>query len=60
MDTRPAIIDEVTTLLDGVDAALVRLSDGTYRSCESCDAPISDEALDESPTRRHCDAHRVG
>ncbi len=59
MEGRPAIIDEVTALLDDVDVALVRLSEGTYRSCETCGAPLSDSLLEGSPTQRRCDAHRV-
>jgi RNA polymerase-binding transcription factor DksA len=58
VDTRPAIIEEVTALLDDVEVALVRLSDGTYRSCETCGAPLSDSVLEDLPTLRHCEAHR--
>jgi DnaK suppressor protein len=57
MDSRPAVIDEALTLLDDVDAALVRLSEGTYRTCERCGAPLSEVDLSASPTRRRCDAH---
>ena len=57
MDTRPDVIDEATALLDDVDRALVRLSDGTYRSCEVCATPLSGEALATDPTRRRCDEH---
>lgn len=57
MDARHPVIDEATALLDDVDAALVRLSEGTYRTCETCGARIPDEVLAGSPTRRACDAH---
>jgi RNA polymerase-binding transcription factor DksA len=57
MDSRPTVIDEAQALLDDVDLALVRLSEGTYRTCELCGAVLSDDALTASPTRRQCDAH---
>ena len=58
MDARPAIIDEATALLDDVDSALVRLSEGNYRTCETCGATLGDESLATEPTRRRCDEHR--
>jgi RNA polymerase-binding transcription factor DksA len=58
MDARPTIIEEATGLLDDVDVALVRLSEGTYRACEACGAMISDTALEDLPTLRRCDFHR--
>jgi RNA polymerase-binding transcription factor DksA len=59
MDARPEVIDEATALLDDVDRALVRLSEGTYRSCETCGAQLSEEVLGVDPTRLRCDEHRV-
>ncbi len=44
-------------VLDGVDRALERLSEGTYGSCEACGAPILDAHLDADPTRRMCEQH---
>jgi RNA polymerase-binding transcription factor DksA len=46
-----------TRVLNDVDLALERLSDGTYHSCEACGAPIPDAALAADPTRRVCDQH---
>ena len=46
-----------TRVLNDVDRALDRLSDGTYHSCEACGEPISDAALAADPTRRVCDLH---
>jgi RNA polymerase-binding transcription factor DksA len=57
VDTRPAVIDEALVLLDDVDRALVRLSDGTYRGCEECGASLSEEDLVASPTLRRCEPH---
>jgi RNA polymerase-binding transcription factor DksA len=44
-------------VLDGVDRALERLSDGTYGSCEVCGAAILGGALAADPTRRMCEQH---
>ena len=44
-------------VLDGVDRALERLSDGTYGSCEACGAPILGTDLEADPTRRMCEQH---
>ena len=44
-------------VLDGVDRALERLSDGTYGSCEACGAPILGSDLESDPTRRMCEQH---
>jgi len=44
-------------VLDGVDRALERLSDGTYGSCEACGAPIMGTDLEADPTRRICEQH---
>jgi RNA polymerase-binding transcription factor DksA len=57
VESRPDVIDEARALLDDVDLALVRLSEGTYRNCELCGAALPEEALSASPTRRACDAH---
>ncbi len=44
-------------VLDGVDRALQRLSEGTYGSCESCGDPVLDADLEADPTRRMCEQH---
>jgi DnaK suppressor protein len=41
-------------VLDDVDRALVRLSDGSYDACERCGAPILDAELSAEPTLRLC------
>jgi RNA polymerase-binding transcription factor DksA len=46
-----------TRVLNDVDRALERLSDGTYHSCEACVEAIPDAALAADPTRRVCDQH---
>ena len=45
------------TVLDGVDRALERLSDGTYGCCEACGAPVMGTDLEADPTRRMCEQH---
>jgi DnaK suppressor protein len=44
-------------VLNDVDRALARLSDGSYGSCETCGEPILDVDLAVDPTRRVCAEH---
>jgi len=44
-------------VLDDVDAALVRLRDGTYGTCDVCGDAIGDDVLSALPTARSCDRH---
>jgi RNA polymerase-binding transcription factor DksA len=46
-----------TRVLDDVDRALERLSEGSYGSCETCGAPILGAHLADDPTRRVCEQH---
>ncbi len=46
-----------SSVLNGVDRALERLSDGTYGQCETCGAPILEADLERDPTRRLCEQH---
>ena len=46
-----------TRVLDDVDVALQRLSDGSYGTCEACGAPIQGADLEADPTRRVCEQH---
>ena len=48
-----------TEVLNAVDRALQRLSEGTYGSCETCGGPIIDADLSADPTRRLCGEHSV-
>lgn len=50
-------LTRAATVLDGVDRALERLSDGSYGQCETCGTPFRDEQLEADPTRRLCDDH---
>jgi RNA polymerase-binding transcription factor DksA len=49
-------VDDIERLLDGVEAALGRLDEGTYGVCVSCGSPITDERLKASPTAVRCAA----
>jgi RNA polymerase-binding transcription factor len=46
-----------TRVLDSVDRALERLSEGTYGACETCGTPILGADLSADPTRRVCEQH---
>jgi RNA polymerase-binding transcription factor DksA len=57
MDEHRAEIVDATSTLDDVDRALERLSEGTYRTCETCGADLGDDLLAAAPTRRRCEDH---
>ena len=44
--SRDAVVD--------IDAAIGRLDEGTYGSCETCHLPIAPERLEAIPHARHC------
>jgi RNA polymerase-binding transcription factor DksA len=48
---------EIESTLNGVDTVLERLRLGTYRVCESCDAPIEDADLLANPLNTRCSMH---
>jgi DnaK suppressor protein len=50
-------LSEAEGTLDQVDAALGRLSDGTYGLCERCGEPIDDDRLAGDATTRDCGTH---
>ena len=50
-------LDAMAADLDGVDAALRRLDDGTYGTCEVCTADLADEVLEADPVARRCPNH---
>ncbi len=43
--------------LDGIDAALQRIDDGTYGRCEACGEPIGEARLEAIPAARFCIRH---
>ena len=52
-----AELTRASAILDGVDRALERLSEGTYGQCETCGASVPDADLERDPTRRVCEQH---
>lgn len=49
-----AIHDQVVHQLAAVEAALVRVADGTYGACEVCGRPIAAERLEVIPWAATC------
>ena len=49
-----ALRDRNEQQLAAIDAALVRLDDGTYGRCVRCGRPIDPERLDALPWAAHC------
>ncbi|MFM8267119.1 MAG: TraR/DksA family transcriptional regulator [Ilumatobacteraceae bacterium] len=49
-----AVHDQLVQQLAAVEAALARLDDGTYGSCEKCGGAIGAERLEAMPWARHC------
>ena len=45
--------------LDAVEAALARLEDGSFESCEVCGGPIGREELLQDPLLTRCQQHRT-
>jgi RNA polymerase-binding transcription factor DksA len=43
--------------LDEVEAALAKLEDGSYGSCEECGDPIAAARLEAMPAARYCITH---
>jgi RNA polymerase-binding transcription factor DksA len=43
--------------LDDVEAALMRMDDGSYGQCETCGGPIGEGRLEVMPAARHCIDH---
>jgi hypothetical protein len=47
-------VAEIERDLQGVDAALRRLDDGTYGTCVACGRPIEAATLEANPIEDHC------
>jgi RNA polymerase-binding transcription factor DksA len=49
-----SLLNEARHHLAQVEAALVRVDDGTYGACETCGHPIGEERLEAVPAAREC------
>ena len=49
-----ALLDQARSHLVEIDAALGRLREGTYGTCEGCGRPIAPGRLEARPTARTC------
>jgi RNA polymerase-binding transcription factor DksA len=49
-----ALVQQAEAHLDEVDAALLRIEDGTYGVCAVCGRPIPDGRLEARPTATTC------
>lgn len=54
LDRNIAIEETMEQRLDEVRAALGRIKQGVYGSCESCGSPIEEKRLAAMPTMRNC------
>ena len=52
-----ALAGQLKEQLDDVEAALGRLDEGTYGSCEVCGQPIGEARLEAMPATRWCIEH---
>jgi hypothetical protein len=50
-------LDQVSAELTAAEAALARLEDGTYWTCEQCGRPIEAAALEGDPLLARCSDH---
>ena len=50
------ILAQIESELSDVEAALERLENGSYGSCEVCGRPIEDSRLEAAPATRLCSA----
>ncbi len=52
-----ALVADATRVLDEVDAALGRLADHSYGTCEVCGGPIGEGRSAADPVARTCERH---
>jgi DnaK suppressor protein len=54
MEKNVSLLEQVDDELLEVEAALQRVEQGTYGSCQVCGRPIGDERLEAMPATRFC------
>ena len=52
-----ALLDEIESVLEGVDAALRRIDDGTFGRCEVCGTTLDPACVVADPLLTACDEH---
>jgi hypothetical protein len=52
------VLDEVDTELGDIEAALRRLDDGSYGTCEACGRTLAEAQLEAAPAARLCPEHQ--
>ena len=52
-----AIVGHIQDSLRDVDAALVKLDEGTYGKCDECGEDIAEARLEAMPSARYCIKH---
>ncbi|MBI4120971.1 MAG: TraR/DksA C4-type zinc finger protein [Parcubacteria group bacterium] len=57
VEERHGLTDTLEQRLADVTAALSRIEEGTYGTCEQCGKEIEKERLDANPAARTCTAH---
>lgn len=48
------VVETLKRTLDDVDAALIKVEEGTYGICEKCSKPIGADRMEFRPTSRYC------
>jgi RNA polymerase-binding transcription factor DksA len=49
-------LDEIQRALDAVEAAMAKIDEGTYGTCEGCGEALIDAALAQDPTVQRCES----
>ena len=59
-DERRALVAALETRYNNIVAALVRVDDGTYGTCDVCGKPIEEKRLEANPAAATCMTHLDG
>lgn len=54
---RTATLSALENRYNAINRALQKITDGSFGSCEICNAPIEADRLDANPAARTCKAH---
>lgn len=56
-EERRAIVEDLEIRWNNVRRALTKIEDGSYGTCELCNAPIEADRLNANPAARTCKTH---